>query len=534
MSRPMDAPLLSFTLYSNDSARPHPDDVSVPLKREKTLKLTVVLLLLVLALALALRAVNVGHQLSWDEAWNVNSIQDAVTGHHNNATTFYPNMYRHPPLYTGLGLLYSKATGTGRVSLSIFLEIVSILFSLLLIVAIYLCGRDWFGEWAGLAAAFLFALMPAARVYDSWVKQESMTLFFGLLFLLFFFRKRYLVAGAFLGLALLSKEIIVFVPAALVVFILATRKWDRVKGFGLSLLIAVPLSAWWYLFLSRTEGQFFEFFLGKHASAQVWHKPVYSYIARIPGDIGWGGLVAVLLGLAVLAWQLKVFRRADQGRLDYAPRDMGLFLVVWLVIVYLVLSISYGKPPWMIYSALPAFALLGGWGIAEGYRMFSRRRVLVTTALVLLLVFSVAVSVPYGFQSYQNGGDLLYGNAQRDRAVARYINEKAGGDARVVLQDRDISPITMFYLDSYKSGGMYLLPLNPGKQVAPAGDPVLMLDDNSTPDQTIYQVLLNRPDFLLLESSSSLGKTLSQVVKPVNIRGTLVFDCNKLLQAVLQ
>jgi len=161
---------MRFKIYSRDIA--WSPAIRVRVRKNKTLKITVVLLLLILALALALRLVNVGHLVSWDEAWNVNSIQDAASGHHSNATTFYPNFFRHPPLYTGLGVIYSKVAGMGRTGLSYFLEIVSILFSLALIVALFLCGRDWFNEWAGLAAAFIFAVMPAARVYDSLVKQD--------------------------------------------------------------------------------------------------------------------------------------------------------------------------------------------------------------------------------------------------------------------------------------------------------------------------------------------------------------------------
>jgi 4-amino-4-deoxy-L-arabinose transferase-like glycosyltransferase len=522
---------MRFKIYSRDIA--WSPAIRVRVRKNKTLKITVVLLLLILALALALRLVNVGHLVSWDEAWNVNSIQDAASGHHSNATTFYPNFFRHPPLYTGLGVIYSKVAGMGRTGLSYFLEIVSILFSLALIVALFLCGRDWFNEWAGLAAAFIFAVMPAARVYDSLVKQESMTLFLGLLFLLFFFRKRYFVAGLFLGLALLTKEIIVFVPAAVFVFVLLSRKWDRLKGFGLSLLIAVPMAAWWYLFLSRTEGQFMEFFLGTHSSAQVWHKPFWSYLARIPGDIGWGGLVALLLGLGALAWHLKTFHGADREHRDYLPRDMALFLLIWVLAIYLVLSVSYGKPPWMVYTALPAFALLGGWGLAETYRALSNRRGTAVVTVVLLVVLIAATAIPFGFTNYESHGDVLYNSTLRDRAVARYINVNGGRGARVMLKTDDLSPIMMFYLDSYASGDIALLSAEPAQDRVGGDKRVLLIDDSATPAQAARHVATVKPSFVVLRSNSDAAAAFSSLVKPYDINGSLIFNGKELLNALL-
>jgi 4-amino-4-deoxy-L-arabinose transferase-like glycosyltransferase len=246
--------------------------------------LVLISLLAIVILVVLLRVFNIGHVLMYDEAWNVNSVIDAATGHVGDV--FYDNFLRHPPLYTGLGAVYALVTGTGRVGLSLAMEIMSLLFSVALAVVIFLCGRDWFDERVGLAAAFLFAVMPAARVYDSVAKQESLTLLLGMLFMLLFFRRRYLMAGVFLGLAMLTKEIFIFVPAAVLLFILAARRFEKLKGYFESLGIGVLMSFWWYLFLSSSKGEFLRVFLGRSQESANWRQPWHFYLGRLPRDYG--------------------------------------------------------------------------------------------------------------------------------------------------------------------------------------------------------------------------------------------------------
>ncbi|MCG2794953.1 MAG: glycosyltransferase family 39 protein, partial [Actinomycetia bacterium] len=430
------------------------------MKSRENRKATTAILLVILVLALLLRVFNVGHVLSWDEAWNVNSVVDAATGHTDDASTFFPNLSRHPPAYTGLGILYAWVTGSGRVGVSIALEVISIICSLLLILVIFMCGRDWFDYRAGLLASFFFAVMPAARVYDTWVKQESMTLLLGLLFLLLFFRGRHVAAGLFLGLALLTKEIIVFIPLALVVFLTVTRRFGGYRKLAISLAVAIPLSVWWYLFFSRTSGQFADFFLGKHESAVTWARPWYFYLKRIPGDVGWVAFLAALIGIAFMARRLWLFRRVDRSIGPYAPRDMALFIVIWLAVIYLVLSLSGGKPPWMAYSALPAFALLGGWGLSEAFEAMSpRRRTAALASLTVAVVLAVALSVPVSFGGYVSEADVMWRAALRDKEVAEQVNRWVGAGGRIMLRDADLSPNLAFYMDCYDPGCMTLLPL---------------------------------------------------------------------------
>lgn len=500
----------------------------------------IVLLLLIVAVALTLRVFNVGHVMSYDEAWNVNSMVDAASGHTEDP--FFLNFWRHPPLYTGLGIVMAAATGSGRTTMAPVMEVVSIISALLLVIAIFACGRDWLDERAGLAAAFLFAVMPAARVFDSWVKQESMTLLFGLLFLLFFFRGRYVVAGACLGLALLTKEIVAFIPLALFIFVLVTRRFREIKGLAVSVLIGGALSAWWYLAYSRTKGQFLDFFLGRHGSAAVFRNTWYFFLKRLPDDLGLVTLVLFVFSLFVLLWQLKVFGMGDGGR-ERSARDYALFLFIWVLVVYLVMTVSHGKPPWLIYSALPAVALLAGWAFSEVARALERLGRARLAWLILVPLLALALSLPVGFGSFLRKADVTFAGALTDREAARYVNEKIDG-GRVMLSVDDLSPNLAYYLDVYEPGSIALLPGRCDEAETRLGPDftVMLLRDKTQPLQAVDHIDCTRPVLLLARyrpdypgaNATDLAIAFRGVIEPREFDNLWVFDVTGVPGAPLQ
>jgi len=510
------------------------------MSRWKNQKAVVAILLLILVLVVFLRVFNLGHVLIYDEAWNINSMMDGAKGYTaESQTSFFGNFYRHPPMYTGLGILYAKATGTGRDGLSVAMELMSLMFAALLVVAIFLCGRDWFGDTAALVAAFLFALAPAARVYDTFVKQESLTLLFLMLFLLFFFRSRYLVAGVFLGLAMLTKEIFVFVLLALLIFVLLSRRRVRLIGYLKSVATGLVLSCWWYVFFSSTTGEFTNFFLGRSTESLNWRQPWYYYIKNLPHDLGWVFLFLVLTGVIAVGWSLKgTGQRALMGE-DDGPRQNGIFLVVWIALTYLLLSISLGKPPWMVYSVLPAFALLAGLGVSEAYRVFSvKYRSIAAASVIGVLLLALGLSVPVGLASFMKS-DRSYLSAQRERQVADYINRRTGASGTVALKLADLSPPLAFYLDSYHPGSMTLLPKEAtgNELISEGGKSIYLMDSDVTFDTAKAQIKSLRPHYLVLRyrsggAAGDLARSFAALKKPVEIDGVLIFDSRALLESL--
>lgn len=510
-------------------------------------------LLAVVVLAVLLRVFNIGHVLMYDEAWNANSIVAFAGG--SSADVFYSNFYRHPPLYTGLGVLYVSLTGSGRHGLSIALEILSLVFSAGLVVAIFYCGRDWFGEKAGLAAAFLFAVMPAARVYDSVIKQESMTLFFGTLFLLLFFRRKYVFAGLMLGLSMLSKEVFIFVPAALLFFILASRRFEELRGLAKSAAVGLLLSFWWYAFFSNSGGEFVKFFLGRSEESENWARAWHFYLGRVHIDTGWVVFALAAAGAGYFltyalkrGWPNGEFRVSTGGGPSCNVGgeagecwQMALMPVMWVVLPYAFLSVSVGKPPWLIYAALPGFALLGGFGLAETARVLSSRPAAARSFVAVALVAALALSLPVGFGSFLNGASSNYSWSLTYEKVAAHMNSRMQEDGRVMVRLNDFSPNLAFYLKSYNPESVALLPPEPSPDWEESGQApatIMIFRQNTSVDEIARHVVYTSPDFLMIRpglqppESPDPAVQLETIAEPVKIDGVWVFDGRELRRAL--
>ncbi|MBU1672231.1 MAG: glycosyltransferase family 39 protein [Actinobacteria bacterium] len=497
-------------------------------------KMAALALVAILLLALLLRVFNVGHTLSYDEAWNTLSIKDAAQG--ATGDVFYRNFLRHPPAYGAIGVAFARATGSGRLGLSYAMEILAVLFGVGLVLAVFLCARDWFGTRAGLFSAFLLAVMPAARVYDSWVKPESLTLLLCLLFLFAFFRRQYVVAGLLLGLALLSKEIAVFTVAALLLFLLAAGTRREFLRFLASLGIGVAVSAWWYLLLSESTGEFTDFFLGRSIEAANWRQPWLYYLERVPGDAGWvialllaASFAALLVRLARHGWPVRIERR-DASRMVLLP-------ALWIVFIYAFLTFSYGKPPWLIYSALPPIALLCGWALSELVRP-GRERAWRYGVVGAVLAAALATSLLVSPASFLRKADPTYASSLTHRRAAQYINGEPGG-GRVLMRVNDLSPNFAFYLDSYTPGSITELAglPTPGK-VEEAGDfSILLMQPDVPPERAALDVLAYRPDQVVIRRFQSAGggdlaAVLAGVVSPEVIGNLYVFDGSRLAEGL--
>ncbi|HEY5531646.1 MAG TPA: glycosyltransferase family 39 protein [Candidatus Anoxymicrobiaceae bacterium] len=527
-------------------------------------KTLVLALLAIVALMVLLRVFNIGHVLGYDEAWNANSVIDAATGH--TGDVFYGNFLRHPPLYTGLGTVYAMITDTGRMGLSIAMEMISLIFSVGLVIVIFFCARDWFDDLTALSAAFLFAVAPAARVFDTLSKQESMTLFFGMCFLLLFFRRKFLFSGVFLGLSMLTKEIFIFLPAALFLFLLVGRRTRDMKGFFESLGTGVLMSFWWYLFVSRSRGEFFQFFLGRSQESLNWRQPWHYYLGRIPLDMGWVTVVLAVAGLAFLVVHIRrsgwprAVRAAREDAEDEGERaavskgahwereylgvsrsyEMALLPVVWILFIYLFLSVSLGKPPWLIYAAIPAFALLGGWGLSQTATALSGRPRIAAVLVVVALAVALAFSIPVGFGAYLRKADPTYGHSLTYKSAADYMNGRMSSSGRVMIRLNDFTPNIAFYLKSYKPDSIAELPSDPsrGDRTLTGNSTVVISGRDATVNEVAGHVLNAHPDFLMIRPGFTGADgydpalVLARFAQPVKIDGVWVFDGHALASAL--
>jgi 4-amino-4-deoxy-L-arabinose transferase-like glycosyltransferase len=367
-----------------------------------------------------------GHVLSFDEAWNALAIRNLCE---NTAGPFRFNFLRHPPLYMLLGQLVSMGSTTPAVRLEILTLCIHAAACGLVMV---LVRRGWGAScalWAGVA----WIAMPVALLFDTWIKRDCLVALFGLLALMFWQRKRDLVAGIFLGLAFLSKETAIFYAG--VVFLLGFMppfsKADMMRVLrvaGVSLLI----SCWWFLLLWRGGGGYLAFFSGSSNESDWFSQPFHYYFSTMPYSLGWGGVVLACVGAGRMIAKLRV-------------TGAVLAQLIWPLLLVVpalgLLSLSVGKPYWLLMVMIPGFAALIGVGahgvLAWGLKRCSGRHAACGLgAGVCLTVLLLLVQFP-GLKSYHDRAwpviEGAVGLGEMSRDAAELINRRTSPDDRLLL-----------------------------------------------------------------------------------------------------
>lgn len=201
---------------------------------------------------------------------------------------------------------------------------------------------------------------------------------FGVAMLSVVFEGSLVVAGIFLGVAMLAKglvPVVLFLPVALWL-LLQKRYRDLAQLSLLALLVSAP----WYIACARVNGREFfdEFFLKHHlsrfTSGGLQHvQPWWFYLP--------------VLAAALVPWTLLLVPAAGQRALWKEPRVR--FLGLWLVFALAFFSASVNKLPGYILPLVPALAVI--FGVAS---RVAPRWVFAVSALPLVFVPPLAGVLP--------------------------------------------------------------------------------------------------------------------------------------------
>jgi 4-amino-4-deoxy-L-arabinose transferase-like glycosyltransferase len=251
-------------------------------------------------------------------------------------------------------------------------------------------GNRLFGPPAGLLGAALLAASPLYVMYGQFITLDmGVSVFLSAAVFAFAIgqqsaereRRRWILAGwAACALAVLSKGLIgIVLPAATVgLYILLRRDWqmlrrlELLRGGALFLAIVTP----WFVAVSLANQEFAHFFFVQ----EHWQR--YTTTMHQRSQRGWYLGVVLVFGvapwlfLAVAAWPaaLRGFRRTE-----FSP---GLFLALWVLVVFVFFSASRSQLPGYIVPILPALAVLGGGFVANsaGRRLLLAQSIFVASA----------------------------------------------------------------------------------------------------------------------------------------------------------
>jgi len=282
--------------------------------------------------------------------------------------------YGHPLLFHFLVASWMKIFGE-----SIFVaKSFALLVSVLLLITLFLTGKQLFNKDTGLLAAILMFLQPVFLAQSSFVLLEVFLALIGLLTILFFFQKKWLLYGIMSSALVLTKE------------------------SGLFLIFAICL---W---------QLIDFFSNKENPFTIWRFINIYLLILIPA-----GVFGLFLVAQKLTWGWFLYPgRIDDMQMTYdnISRNLGFIRKViffihgrsWLIIgllislagYYLLPGKTFSKIQWKVIWFIVLFT--GIFWLMSSLNFISNRYFLIVIATLVLLIAAITV------QAFQFKKWLLY------------------------------------------------------------------------------------------------------------------------------
>ncbi len=298
-----------------------------------------------------------------------------------------------PPLFFWLVNLSTFCGGANSESAN---RLPSALAGLITLFVTFLLGETLFCPRVGFLSALILATSILFLQLSRWVMLDSLFTLLFLFALLYFFkgfesearrRRSYLLAGLFMGLGVLTKGPVAYLPVPIfIIFGVFQRKvkafWntDLLWGILLSLLVVFLwlLPACWVGGEEYTKRILFGQTVGRlMGSEKYFHRePVFFYLLRFPLDFfPW----IVLLPSALILG----FRNKENSRKEF------LFLVIWFLFIFFFFTLSKGKKDNYLLPLHPAAAILIGILWDSELRSSKKRWRTLSGLVVLAFLFGI-------------------------------------------------------------------------------------------------------------------------------------------------
>jgi len=450
-----------------------------------------------LVLFVLVRIPAIGHLLVWDEAMNLCSVRAIAGGAPDTFTKWF---WHHPPLFCMLTLpLKPLATGFAE-----RVEILCILINVLNAFLLYLLNRRVFGRTAALWSIVIFALLPGSVFFSTWIKRDHLVVTFGLAALLLLRDRRSLWAGLALGLALLSKESgIFYVLAALALWGCGIPGGRSAKDLAALAVLPVAISAGWYVFAAArsplpgvsTYGilEHIQFAMDKNVG---WPGPWYFYLAGLPLNLGWLGIVLGVSGFGVIGASVLGQRRSAK---DTAATMWHAWPVALLLPSLLLLSVLHSKVAWIVIGLIPAWATLAAVAIRAGAGAClkaagDRKGAGIAVRAALVIVAAVFVGLGVYRVAARDYEDVLKATDDNQWRGATYSRDAAQALQETVSEGERVLVSSFHYWKGVPPGQ----PCAVFEYYRPRGVPILLRPHTQSYAQLLEDIRTFRIDWALL------------------------------------
>lgn len=430
-------------------------------------------LLFVSSVFIVLRLKTLNHLLMYDEARNIISFRAFFSG--NKADPFYWNYFFHPPLYT----IFASALSLFRTGIDLRLELLSLSFSYLTLLVIYVLSARIGGLGYAFLSGLFLSLMPASIAYDTWIKRDGLASALGYLAILLLLRRRFLWCAVALSFSLLAKENALFFIMAATVIISVSSETQKPKKIAVIYGTIFILTSWWYLFFSSMPESLFDIYLSAEKNASTWGNSPFYYFRRLLPDMGLP--ISILFAIGSVYILYLALRKKQYGYLPPAIVILCVYMVSSMVIL--------AKTPWLSLSAVPALAMVAGCGAiflvkgAKKYKFFPA--VFAPLLMTSLLGGAFFSYEKYHADSYPKG----WAGASYSKELALYLNRVTKNGERLMITQFSYwglplcsgCPIFLYYLE---------------------GRPIYEIDGRNSPDDVLRMIADNRISWLVVIDSN--------------------------------
>ncbi|MDD5006009.1 MAG: phospholipid carrier-dependent glycosyltransferase [Candidatus Omnitrophica bacterium] len=305
---------------------------------------------------------------------------------------------------------------------------VNLLSSLLLILAVYFLGSLFFSHKVGLLSALFLSLTPTDLMTANKIWADDMTALFATLAVILYLyvlkknRPAFsLLGGLSCGISILTKMSGIYIIFVILLFHLLEHRKDKVNirnllifFFDRNILYFLAgvfiASAWWFdLYYSNFSLQTAQSYFRVNEiwePAKNWslffnmvsNRPWYSYFILIPFQFPLYLLGFVFIPMFILSKRIKWF-----GKLIVEQYRYLKFLIIWVTVVFIFLTLKPGKELRYMLIAYPAISVLSVYCLNLIYEWMKNRnlgislglqRLFFISVILLSLAFSLKIALP--------------------------------------------------------------------------------------------------------------------------------------------
>lgn len=432
------------------------------------------------------RANTLGHLLMWDEARNMISLRAFLAN--NYLDPFYRSYFLHPPLY----MVFAAFSFPFKAGLDIRLELLSLFFSYLTLLIMYVLSAKAGGWKYALLSGFFLSLMPVSIGYDTWIKRDGLAACLGYLAIFLLLNRKFLWCAAALSFSMLAKENALFFILAAAVILFVFKERGSLKKLSLIYGVVVICTGWWYLFFSSMPADLFNIYLSAKGDASAWANSSSYYFKKLLPDLGLPMLIFFITGICYILY--LSFRKKETRWLP----PVIIFLCVYIPSSFIIMA----KTPWLSVSAAPAMAMIAAAGALFLFRSTKKAKSLL---VIFVLIFGFLIDGGLSFsysgyhkKTYPNG----WAGADNSRTLAFYLNGHMRADERLMLTQFSywgtpictMCPVFLYYYN---------------------GSPVYVIDGRDSAEEVIKAAAKNKISWIAVADSQKSGFNFHPLVKGI-------------------